>query len=121
LQIARRAHGESNAHTAKLLAYTDKLLAAFSGSGARAGNERATKGQSEIYNLQSAMVEPLSERELEVLRLIAAGRSNHEIAHDLIIAVGTAKRHVHSIFGKLGVSNRLEAVIRARELGLLIP
>jgi len=55
LQIARRAYSESNAHTGKLLAYIDKLLAAFPGSGAQAGNERATKDQSAISNLQSAM------------------------------------------------------------------
>jgi LuxR family maltose regulon positive regulatory protein len=66
-------------------------------------------------------VEPLSARELEVLRLIAEGRSNQQLARDLIIAVGTVKRHVNSIFGKLGVQNRLQAVIRARELGILAP
>ncbi|MFL5807606.1 MAG: hypothetical protein ACJ8CR_38500, partial [Roseiflexaceae bacterium] len=91
LQIARRAHGESNVHTGELLAYIDKLLAAFPGSGAQAGNERATKDQSKIQNAQRApeskiqnqetrpeiqnpkrpegtriqnLIEPLSEREL---------------------------------------------------------
>ncbi len=119
LQIARRAHGESNVHTGELLAYIDKLLAAFPGSGAQAGNERATKDQSEIYNLQSAMVEPLSERQLEVLRLLAEGRDNAEIARVLVVAVSTIKSHVNHIFSKLGVGNRLEAVLRARQLNLL--
>ncbi|MFL5803717.1 MAG: response regulator transcription factor, partial [Roseiflexaceae bacterium] len=108
-----------NVHTGELLAYIDKLLAAFPGSGAQAGNERATKDQSEIYNLQSAMVESLSERELEVLRLLAEGRDNAEIARVLVVAVSTIKSHVNHIFSKLGVGNRLEAVLRARQLNLL--
>ena len=65
------------------------------------------------------LIEPLSQRELEVLRLIADGLSNREIAEELIIAVTTAKKHVSNILGKLGVSNRTQAVARARELGLL--
>jgi LuxR family maltose regulon positive regulatory protein len=64
-------------------------------------------------------IEPLSERELEVLRLLAAGRSNPQIARELYLAVGTVKSHVHRIYGKLLVRNRTEAVARSRELGLL--
>ncbi|MGH2369015.1 MAG: tetratricopeptide repeat protein, partial [Chloroflexota bacterium] len=70
---------------------------------------------------QQPLVEPLSERELEVLRLLAEGRSNPEIAQELIIAVGTVKTHVHNICGKLGASTRGRAVARARELSLLPP
>ena len=55
----------------------------------------------------------LSERELEVLRLVVAGRSNQQIAEELILAVGTVKTHVHSIIEKLGVSSRTQAVARA--------
>jgi len=62
---------------------------------------------------------PLSERELEILRLVAAGQSNREIAANLIIAVGTAKTHVHRIFEKLNAKDRLQAVTRARELNLV--
>jgi LuxR family maltose regulon positive regulatory protein len=65
------------------------------------------------------LVEPLTERELEVLRLVAAGRSNRQIAGELYLALGTVKTHVHSISGKLGAANRVEAIVRARELGLL--
>jgi LuxR family maltose regulon positive regulatory protein len=65
------------------------------------------------------LVEPLSQRELEVLRLIAAGLSNREIAQELVIAVGTVKRHINNIYGKLGVHRRTEAVARARDLGML--
>jgi LuxR family maltose regulon positive regulatory protein len=66
-----------------------------------------------------AGVEPLTERELEVLRLLAAGRSNQGIAAELIVAVGTVKRHVSNIMDKLQAESRLEAVARARALGLL--
>jgi LuxR family maltose regulon positive regulatory protein len=67
----------------------------------------------------TVLVEPLTERELEVLHLIAAGASNEEIAERLVIAIGTVKRHVSNIFGKLTVSNRTQAMARAREIELL--
>jgi LuxR family maltose regulon positive regulatory protein len=67
----------------------------------------------------STLVEPLTDRELEVLRLMAAGRSNAEIAQALVVAVSTIKTHVNRIFGKLGASSRTQAVARARELHLL--
>jgi LuxR family maltose regulon positive regulatory protein len=66
-----------------------------------------------------ALVEPLSERELEVLALIAAGHSNREIAQKLFIAQGTVKRHINNLYGKMGVGSRTQAVARARELDLL--
>jgi LuxR family maltose regulon positive regulatory protein len=67
----------------------------------------------------SALVEPLTERELEVLRLLAVGLPNKEIAGTLVIAVGTVKQHLKHIYGKLGVHNRTEAAVRGRELGLV--
>jgi DNA-binding CsgD family transcriptional regulator len=63
--------------------------------------------------------DPLSERELEVLALLASGRTNAEIARDLFVAVGTVKSHVNNIYRKLGAANRAEAVNRAREMNLL--
>ena len=63
-------------------------------------------------------VEPLSERELEVLQEIASGASNREIGQRLYIAESTVKRHVHNIFGKLNVCNRTQAALKARELVL---
>ena len=67
----------------------------------------------------SPLAEPLSGRELEVLRLLASGASNKEIAAALVIAEGTAKNHITSILAKLGVRDRTQAALRARELGLL--
>jgi DNA-binding NarL/FixJ family response regulator len=65
------------------------------------------------------LVEPLSERELEILALIARGATNKEIASQLFIAEGTVKNHVTHILGKLGVRDRTQAALKARELGLL--
>ncbi len=65
------------------------------------------------------LVEPLSARELEVLKLIAAGHSNEEIAAKLVISVMTAKRHISNIYGKLGVKSRTQAVALTRELKLI--
>jgi LuxR family maltose regulon positive regulatory protein len=65
------------------------------------------------------LAEPLTDRELEVLRLLAAGKSNQRIAHDLFVAPDTVKKHVTHVLGKLGAANRTEAVARARELGLI--
>ena len=65
------------------------------------------------------LAEPLTDRELEVLRLLAAGRSNQRIAHDLVVALDTVKKHVTHVLGKLGAANRTEAAARARQLGLI--
>ncbi len=68
--------------------------------------------------LIESLPDPLSEQELRVLRLIVAGKSNAEIAAELVISVGTAKWHVHNVLQKLGVGNRPQAIARARELGI---
>ncbi|HEV3498451.1 MAG TPA: LuxR C-terminal-related transcriptional regulator, partial [Actinomycetes bacterium] len=67
----------------------------------------------------AGLVEPLSARELEVLRLLAAGAPNRAIAEQLVVSLDTVKRHVSNLFAKLQVANRTQAVTRARELGLL--
>jgi LuxR family maltose regulon positive regulatory protein len=69
--------------------------------------------------VQPTLVEPLSERELEVLRLLAEGLSNQQIARQLIVAVGTVKTHIHNIYGKLNTQNRVQTIARAQELRLL--
>ncbi len=93
-----------------LLVYVEKLLSAF---------ERSEEKQSTANPKKPDMIEPLSERELEVLRLVAQGLTNKEISQRLVVALSTIKGHNLRIFGKLQVENRSEAVKRARELGLL--
>ena len=66
------------------------------------------------------LVEPLTEREREVLVLVATGKTNRQIAGELFVALDTVKKHVSHIFEKLGATNRTEATARARELGLLV-
>jgi ATP/maltotriose-dependent transcriptional regulator MalT len=68
--------------------------------------------------IASPLNEPLSQRELEVLRLIVEGATNKEIADELVLTVNTVKRHISNIFGKLHVGNRAQAIARARELNL---
>ena len=65
------------------------------------------------------LAEPLSQRELAVLRLLSEGLSNRQIADRLVISTGTAKTHVHNIIGKLSVTGRTQAISRARELGFI--
>lgn len=94
-------------------AYAAKLLAA-SAQPAPPQAEAAPAA-----SISQALIEPLSERELEVLRLLAAGLSNPEIAGKLYVAVSTIRTHCKSIYGKLGVHGRWEAAQRAQALGLI--
>ena len=68
---------------------------------------------------QQELVEPLSERELEILGVLATGASNREIANALFITEGTVKNHVTNILGKLGVRDRTQAALKAKEMGLI--
>ena len=95
--------------------YVRRLLAAFS------LEEPAQAAATSSRTDQSELVEPLSERELEVLALLAEGLTNREIASRLFVTVNTVKAHARSIYGKLGVNNRTQAVGRARALGILPP
>jgi DNA-binding NarL/FixJ family response regulator len=67
----------------------------------------------------ASLSEPLSKREMEIMRLLGFGASNKEIAARLYITEGTVKNHFTNIFGKLGVSDRTKAALKARELGLI--
>jgi LuxR family maltose regulon positive regulatory protein len=81
--------------------------------------EAARPVDREARSGNAALPEPLTGRELEVLRLVAEGRSNRQIGRELFVTLGTVKSHVHTISGKLGASNRVEAVAIARRKGLL--
>ena len=98
------------------------LLRTASGRGVTPAYARcilaAMTGKTTAMTGMASLIEPLSERELEVLRLMAAGMSNREIAARLVISTGTAKSHVHNLCGKLWVRNRTEAAMRAKELGI---
>jgi LuxR family maltose regulon positive regulatory protein len=94
-------------------AYVHKLLAAFDLSE----DERVEETLTHLH--AQSLLDPLSDREMEVLQLIAAGLSNREIAERLVVAVSTVKTHINHIYRKLDVSKRTQAVARARELGLL--
>jgi LuxR family transcriptional regulator, maltose regulon positive regulatory protein len=100
--------------------YIARLLAAFPRIEERALRAEATESIHSVLRPQSsALVEQLSARELEVLRLIASGKSNAEVARALVIAVSTVKTHTNSIFSKLQVTSRTQAIALARELQLL--
>ncbi|PKO15704.1 MAG: helix-turn-helix transcriptional regulator [Chloroflexi bacterium HGW-Chloroflexi-10] len=107
---ASRIEKHSNGQNHSLLVYVEKLLAGF---------ERAVEKQPTTNPKKPDMVEPLSERELEVLRLIAMGLTNLQISQRLVLALSTIKGHNLRIFAKLQAQNRSEAVKHARELGLL--
>jgi LuxR family maltose regulon positive regulatory protein len=97
--------------------YVAKLLAAFEETPK---DRRAPETVPSLsVSAQPSLVEPLSERELQVLRLLATGLSNPEIARQLYVAVSTIRSHAKSIYGKLNVHGRWEAVRRAKELRLL--
>jgi len=93
--------------------YIQRLLAAF--PAIEPEGVASTKPQVD----QSELIEPLSERELEVLQLIAEGLTNPEIATRLYLSLNTVKVHTRNIYGKLGVHSRTQAIARSQELGLL--
>lgn len=93
--------------------YVARLLASFS-------SVEASASPSAMRSAPHAqLAEPLTGREMEVLHLLARGASNRDVAEQLIISIGTVKKHVNNILGKFGVHSRTQAIIRARELDIL--
>lgn len=111
IALLRQLRGHQNTN-AQVAGYCTKLLTV-------AGAENADAGTTHPADPQSALIEPLSVRELEVLHLLAEGHSNQEIANQLVVALSTIKTHVHHLYAKLQTPDRLRAVTRARALGLL--
>ena len=95
--------------------YARRLLATFPDAQPAPNGSPATKA------VQAELTEPVSERELEVLGLIAEGLNNREIASRLYLSLNTVKGHTRNIYGKLGVHSRTQAAAQARSLGLLPP
>ena len=91
------------------LSYVARLQRAFAAEWARPGARAAAP----------VLAEQLTSRELEVLKMLAAGRSNQAIAAELVISLDTVKKHVSHLLAKLGAASRIDAVARARELGLI--
>ena len=98
--------------------YVEKLLAAFTQPEAEPKSARPGRA-SAIIHQKTDMIEPLSERELEVLKLLRSELSGPEIALQLIVSLHTLRTHTNNIYNKLGVNNRRAAVRRAEELDLL--
>ncbi len=113
---------DTNPENQPLVEYVNRLLAAFPVAVVETNHKSETlapAASAGVINLKSSMAEPLSERELAVLRLIDQGLSNPEIADRLVVAVSTVKTHINNIYGKLGVASRTQALARAREIKLL--
>lgn len=96
--------------------YLDRVLAAFPKQSHVPPSQSKRMAKQP---LTQPLLEPLSERELQVLHLMEKGASNQEIAQELVIAYDTVKRHVRHILAKLGVQNRVQAVRQAHKFGLL--
>ena len=113
--LARRGHLE--------LQMEDGLMAYALSKHDRQGLPGDDSAPSEIESgsdrVSYRLEDPLSEREREVLNLLASGKTNSEVARDLFVSVGTVKSHTGNIYRKLGAKNRAEALARARDLGLL--
>ena len=113
--LARKGHLERQTEEG-VVAYSlgEPNRQALPGSGSA-----LPRGQSNGDGAYLGLEEPLSEREREVLNLLASGKTNSEVAGDLFISVGTVKSHTGNIYRKLGARNRAQALTRARELRLI--
>lgn len=102
------------------LKYAQQILAAF-GNGMTETLKDRSDGQNRLRSSSSdeTLIEPLSNREIEVLRALEKGGSNNEIAERLYISPETVKRHLSTIYRKLEVKNRQQAVISAKSIGIL--
>jgi len=109
-------HDQENSLPSVAVAYIAKLLAAFAQQHKRTPSRRS---RAPRLPQPPALAEPLTQREQEVLHLLAAGASNREIAAQLVISLATAKKHVSNLLGKLDAESRTQAIARARERSLL--
>lgn len=121
LRQCRSTQQETSSHLPSL-AYLDGLLQALPGRVSRGATERQaieSRTSATTVHFEDGLPITLSSRELEVLALIAEGKSNQEISAELYLALNTVKRHAYNIYAKLEVKKRTQAVSRARQLGLI--
>jgi LuxR family maltose regulon positive regulatory protein len=121
LRQCRAAQEESGGHLPSL-AFIDSLLESLQDAGnEQQSDQRAVEGRAAptLVHLEDGLPVSLSAREMEVLALIAQGKSNQEISAELYLALNTVKRHAYNIYTKLEVKKRTHAVSRARQLGLI--
>ncbi len=116
--LHNRLSTEVDARKNRLLAYTTRLLSAFGIPPAAVRSDQPSL-TSQQPTVAGSLIEPLSNREIQVLRLLSAGLSSTEIAEKLIISPHTVRSHMKSIYGKLDIHSRYEAVERARAMGLI--
>jgi LuxR family maltose regulon positive regulatory protein len=117
--LASSARQHDTANTDARAAHVQKLLAAFPATEAQHGRDRQDIDHRETVASRPPLIEPLTAREQDVLELLAQGLSNAEIAARLVVTVGTVKTYIKGIYGKLAVHSRTQAILRAREIGLL--
>jgi LuxR family maltose regulon positive regulatory protein len=115
--LRRKVESQSRGQNNPLVAYADKILDAFSNSSA--GSQLSIMSIEKQKSSTVDLVEPLSQRELDILRLFKTELSGPEIARELGIALSTVRTHTKSIYSKLNVNSRRAAVKRAMELGLI--
>ncbi|MGH3147636.1 MAG: helix-turn-helix domain-containing protein [Rubrobacter sp.] len=115
MQLARKGHLQPRTESG-VVAYA---LAERERPGLPGNAPAYPEVESEDEGALQRLEDPLSERELEVLGLLASGKTNSEVARELFVSVGTVKSHTGNIYRKLGAKNRAEALARARELKLL--
>ncbi len=114
-------HGQDTQQASVPAAYITQLLAAFPRTESPGLRTECQILQHSVLSPEpSALVEPLTRREREVLRLLVAGASNQEIATQLVISVATVKKHVSNLFAKLGVNSRAQTIARARDWSILV-
>jgi LuxR family maltose regulon positive regulatory protein len=112
LPLARLLYRAAEQTSTPTGAYIGQLLAAFPPA-------LEPSEQAKHQRLKTELIEPLSEREIEILRLIAAGLSNQKIAGQLILSLNTIKTHTGNIYAKLSVNSRAQAIAKARALDIL--
>jgi two-component system NarL family response regulator len=98
-----------------------RLISRFSREGREPGESAGQPAAARRGGAEAPDPEALTPRELEIVGLLAQGKSNPQIAQELVISRATAKTHVERIIGKLGASDRTQAALRAIELGLVAP